>query len=55
MLIEHGHRQIWLVRAYLGSFFEPEGAFRPQICDMFHPDTDKEGKHGIDIPKEILG
>ena len=28
MLIEHGHGQIWLVRAYLGSFFEPEGGLQ---------------------------
>ena len=24
MLFEHGQRQIWLVWAYLGSFFGPE-------------------------------
>jgi hypothetical protein len=25
------------------------------MCDTVHPDTDKDGGHGIDIPWEILG
>ena len=56
MLIELEQRQIWLVWAYLGSFFGPEGGpLWPQMCGTVHPDTDNEGEHGIDIPWEILG
>ena len=25
----------------------------PRMCGMVHLDSDKEGRHGIDIPREI--
>ena len=54
MLYERGQRQIWLVWAYLGSFFRPEGV----PYGMVHLDTDKNGGHDVefvDIPLDILG
>ena len=54
MLFERGQRQIWLVWAYLASFFGPGGALWPQMCGTVHPDTDKGGGHDIDIPWGIL-
>ena len=39
MLFEHGHRQIWLVRVYLGSFVGPErGPYGPK-CVIWSTQT----------------
>ena len=59
MRYKHEQRQIWFFWAYLGLLFGPErGPFGPlwaQMCGMVHSNTNKEGKHDIDILWDILG
>ena len=48
--------QFLLVWAYLNSFFGTWGGYLwPRMWCKVYMDTDKEGKHGIDIPWDILG
>jgi hypothetical protein len=56
MQFERGQKQIWLVWAYSGSFYRPEGGpLWPQMCGTVQLDTVKAGGHDTDIPWEILG
>ena len=53
MQYKHEQKLIWFFWAYLGLLFGPErGPFGPlwaQMCGMVHSNTNKEGKHDIDI------
>ena len=52
MPFERGQRQIWLVWAYLGSFFGPVGGSYRHESEVW---STKGGGYDIDIPWEILG
>ena len=39
MLFERGQREIWLVWAYLGSFFGPEGSAYGHKCGVWSTGT----------------